>query len=83
MRFLDNDDTYNKDTHFTRARLLQITPEDIMRKFNLDVFGVENPPSNHSITPKRRCHTIKAAKRALSYYMSNNMMVWNKETRSG
>ena len=83
MKFLDNDDTYDRNSTFSRERLLQITPEDLMRKFNLDVWGVENPPTDHDITPQKRCHSIKAAKRAISYYMPNNMMVWNEETRSG
>jgi len=43
---------------------------------------VQNPPADHDITPRRQCHSIKAAKRAISYYMPNNMMVWNVKTQS-
>ena len=74
MKYLDGRTNYTRDTMFSCARLLQITPEDILWKFNHDVFGVAEPPAcaNHNIVPKRRCHTIKAPKRALLYYMPNN-----------
>ena len=82
MKFLDGVTTCDHSSSFTREQLLEITPEDIVRKFNKDVFGVEEPPPNHNITPKRRCQTIKAVKWALSCHMPNKMIVWNEETWS-
>ena len=83
MKFLDGRTDYDRNSVFARNRLLQITPEDLLRKFNNDVWGTPNPPANHDITPLKRCSTIKGAKKAISYYMPNNMMVWNEERRSG
>jgi hypothetical protein len=45
-------------------------------------FGTANPGADDSPTGCRSS-TIEVAKKAISYYMLNQLMPWNSQTRTG
>jgi hypothetical protein len=82
MSFLDDED-YAIDHEFTNQRLGQLTPADLMRWFNRETFGVENPPLGHNLDPIVRSSSIAVWKKAISYYMPNKITPWNQLAQQG
>ena len=77
LSFLDNAE-YSKDTIFPKERLADIKPDDLMRFFNLKIFGAENPTAEQRLRPQLRSTCLEFWKKALSYYMPNRLMQWNE-----
>lgn len=82
MSFLDNEE-YAADHQFTNERLGQLTPADLMRWFNMETFGQENPPVGHDLNPIVRSSSIEMWKKAISFYMPNRMTPWNQLSQQG
>ena len=76
LSYLDKPTVYHKDHEFTTDRLARLKPADIMRWFNYETFGTEEP--NEAAHPKIRSASLKYWKKALSHFMPNRMMVWNE-----
>ena len=74
MRYLDGTD-YHKDHEFSTDRLKLLTPTDLMRWMNHEIFGTETPSLDQ--VPTTRSNTIYYWKKALSYFMVNRLMTWN------
>ena len=81
MSFLD-DREYPKDQTFDNTRLLQITPQDVLRWFNLKAYGTENP-SDDANPIECRSSSIEYAKKSLSSFMPNKPFPWNEATMHG
>lgn len=77
LRLLNYLDSANhpKGTEIPRERLAQLTPKDLMRWFNFQVFGTETPTEEDN--PKKRSIIVEFWKKALSYFMTDRLMVWN------
>jgi hypothetical protein len=62
--------------------LFTLTPEDIYAFLATKVYGVPNPsPTAHPTND--RSASLEFAKKAISYFMPNRLMVWNQTTREG
>lgn len=84
MNYMDQPgERYTKETEFTQAQLAAVTPEALCRYFNFRLFGVPDPPDGHDLVPQHRSNTLKYWKKAISYSMPNNIMVWNKHSGVG
>ena len=77
---LDNTE-YSDDHVFPPERIAQLTPEDLMRFFNTEIFETETPTDN--ARPLKRASTLAFWKKALSFFMTNKLMVWNEIARVG
>ena len=75
MNYLDSTE-YPAGTTFSQERLRQITPEDLVRYLNYEVYGNETPADDDEA--QIRSSTVEFWKKALSYFMPNRMMVWNE-----
>ena len=75
MNYLDSTE-YPAGTTFSQERLRQITPEDLVRYLNYEVYGNETPADDNEA--QIRSSTVEFWKKALSYFMPNRMMVWNE-----
>ena len=64
MSFLDKV-TYDKETEFLKERLNDLMPEDIMRYFYFETFGVENPKEDEKQRPKLRSTCIEFWKKSI------------------
>ena len=82
MSFLDEED-YDKDHEFTPEQLGELTPAMLMRWFNLQVFGVEVPPAQHELPALKRSNSLAYWKKAISFFMPNQLMQWNALTGVG
>ena len=82
LSFLDNVQ-YSKETIFTKERLSEIKPYDLMRFFNWKIFGSENPTAEQRLRPQLRSTCLEFWKKALSYYMPNRLMQWNEIAEVG
>jgi len=82
LSYLDNV-KYAKETIFPRDRLAEIKPDDLMRYFNMRIFGAENPTAEQRLRPKLRSTCLEFWKKALSYYMPNRLMQWNELAEIG
>ena len=82
MSYLDGV-TYGKDTEFTNDRLIELMPEDIMRYFYFETFGVENPKEEEKQRPKLRSSCIEFWKKSLSSFMPNRLMHWDEMSKRG
>lgn len=77
MSYLDGH-AYDKAHEFSQERLGQLTPPDLMRWLNYQVFDVPDPPQGHNLNPTIRCNSVKYWKKALSSFMPNRLMAWNE-----
>ena len=82
MSFLDGV-TYSKETEFSNERLIALTPEDIMRYFYFETFGIANPTEEEKLRPKRRSSCIEFWKKSISSFMPNRLMHWDEMCRRG
>ena len=80
MGFLDNV-TYAKGTAIERDRILELTPQKLMRWFNNEVYGEEDPEDDAK--PNSRSSSIEFWKKALSHFMCNKLMAWNEISNVG
>ncbi|KAG9404846.1 hypothetical protein AC1031_005057, partial [Aphanomyces cochlioides] len=70
------------DPSFSNVSLLNITPDDVRRYFNLKAFGTVNPPPN-SLPTFARSNTSKAMKKKLSFFMPRKMIPWDDIRQEG
>ena len=82
MSYLDGV-TYGKDIEFTNDRLIELMPEDIMRYFYFETFGVENPKEEEKQRLKLRSSCIEFWKKSLSSFMPNRLMHWDEMSKRG
>ena len=76
MNYLDAPTQYAQNFTFSQERLTLIRPDDIMRFFNFQAFGTEDPQDDDA--PLLRSSSIAFYKKAISYYMPNRLMTWNE-----
>jgi hypothetical protein len=81
ISFLNNQQ-YNKDHEFTEQELGVLTPADVLRWMNLKSFGVPNPPDDANPT-QARSNSLKYWKKAISHFMPNKLMAWNRLSNQG
>ena len=67
---------YEKNYIFSKEHLLTFTPEDIVRYFNLKVFGMTQPDKD-ALPKFRRSTSLCFYKKALSYFMPIKLLGWN------
>ena len=61
----------------------QVTPDELVRWFNLRTFGATNPgPDDESIRPLVRANTLALWKKAISFYMPNQLHGWRSGSKS-
>ena len=70
MSFLDGV-TYGKETVFSNERLIALTPEDIMRYFYFETFGIANLIEEEKLRLKRRSSCIEFWKKSIPLFMPN------------
>ena len=75
INYLDNTEL-PKGTEISRERISQLTPKDLMRWFNMQVFTTETPRDDAK--PVARSTSVEFWKKALSYFMTNRLMAWNE-----
>ena len=80
MGYLDNVE-YAKGTVIPRARMILLTPKCLMKFFNNEVYGTEDPPDDAK--PLVRSTSIEFWKKALSYFMINRIIPWNEISNVG
>ena len=80
LSYLDST-PYSRETEFEDERLRELTPEDLMRWFNKQVFGSEAPGENDKALV--RSSAVDYWKKAISYFMPNKLMQWNEINRVG
>ena len=73
--------THPKGTEIPRERITRLTPSDLMRFFNSEIFGAEVCPEDGN--PKIRSSTVEFWKKALSSFMTNRLMAWNEVSNIG
>ena len=83
MSFIREGLTFGATQVFTHAELEVVTPKKILEYLLIKVY--ENPAANPDIDPPKfyRTNTIKAWKKAWSYYMLNKNIPWNEISRTG
>mmetsp|Transcript_26866 Transcript_26866/g.38107 ORF Transcript_26866/g.38107 Transcript_26866/m.38107 type:complete len:262 (+) Transcript_26866:298-1083(+) len=81
MSFLDNVQ-YEKNHIFTAEQLGALTPNDVLRWMNVQTFGIPNPALDANRT-LAWSNTIKYWKKALSHFMPNRLMPWNRLSNQG
>ena len=69
MSFLDDTEYAKEDVpeKFSQERLSAISPDDVIRWLNKKVYNVENPPTDHDMTPLLRASTVEQLKKSLSH----------------
>ena len=82
MSFLDNT-KYDKDHQFTSAQLGTLAAATIMKWSNYETFEVAEPPKGHNLAPLVQSNTLKFWKKAVSFYMPNQLMQWNEISSTG
>ena len=80
MGYLDNVE-HAKGTVIPRARMILLTPKCLMRFFNNEVYGTEDPPDDAK--PLIRSTSVEFWKKALSYFMINRIIPWNEISNVG
>jgi hypothetical protein len=81
MSYLDSVQ-YDKDHTFTDVQLGLVTAADVLRWMNVKTFGIPDPPLDANPT-LARSNSIKYWKKALSFFMPNRLMAWNRLTNQG
>ena len=82
LSYLDNVQ-YSKETIFNKERLSQLKPDDLMRFFNMKIFGAEKPTAEQRLRPQLQSTCLEFWKKALSFYMPNRLMQWNEIAEVG
>lgn len=73
---------YEKETIFPPDLLGELLPEDIKRWMCLRAFGLEEPgPNDRPVF--WRANTLEVAKKAISWYMPNNIAEWDNINKIG
>jgi hypothetical protein len=79
MNYLDDPDPpYTNKTVFSVEQLSAVTADDFIRHVNIKVYGVAEPPADHTFAPQHRTSTVEYMKKAISSYMPNRLMPWNE-----
>ena len=73
---------YPLDHSFDRDDLANVTPKEIVQYFTFKAYGTANPTQN-MIPRAYRSGTFAIWKKAISFYMPNKHMQWNKLSRQG
>ena len=66
MKFLLIRDDYRNNSMFSNDQSALITPEDVIRKLNMQAFGAEDPPLGRGNALQIRSSTAQAWKKSLS-----------------
>ena len=83
LNYLDSPEPlYTKATNFSREKLLQLTPEEILRWMNFRTFATETPTADQDPTGARS-NSIKYWKKALSGMMPLQSEPWSSTCREG
>ena len=82
MSFLYNA-KYDKDHQFTSAQLGTLAAATIMKWSNYETFEVAEPPKGHNLAPLVQSNTLKFWKKAVSFYMPNQLMQWSEISSTG
>ena len=70
-----------KGTEITRDRITELTPKDLMRWFNFQVFRTETPGDEDN--PKARSTSVEYWKKAISFFMTIRLIAWNEISNVG
>ena len=81
MSFVNNE-VYANDHEFTDAQLGALTPNDVLHWMNVQTFGIPNPAPDANPT-LAQSNTLKYWKKALSFFMPNKLMLWNRISNQG
>ncbi len=82
LNYLDGTNLNINTDDIPHQRLQELTPQDLMRWFNMKIFGVENPPDTATPT-LLRSSSILFWKKSISYFMSNRNHAWNEILNTG
>ena len=74
--------SYTLEHEFTNNQLFSITPEQVVRFMCLKVYGLQLPNFETDIPTKGRSSSLEFSKKAISYFMPNKLLAWNKQTHS-
>jgi len=72
---------YPKGTVIDRQSLIDLTPTKLMRWFNKEVYGKEDPEEDTK--PLVRSTSVEFWKKAISCFMVNRIMAWNEISNVG
>ena len=75
--------SFDTDHQFTNDDYYTITPEQVSRYMCVKAYGVQLPNFSVDIPTEGRSSTLESAKKAISYFMPNKLLAWNKQSRSG
>lgn len=78
-----HDTEYERDRVFTQEELATINPANLMRFFYHRTYGDPNPQLDDNLEPLVRANTLKFWKKAISFFMPNNLMAWNQLANTG
>ena len=83
MSFVHNGTHFDEGHVFSQAELLAVTPERLMEYLLLKIY--QNTDANPDVDRPLfyRTNTIKAWKKAWSYFMLNKNVPWNEVARQG
>ena len=81
FRYIDGAD-YDWDHSFTAVQLNSVTDLDVVRYMNVLAFGRPDPEPDANPTGARSS-TIAYVKKAISYFIPNNHMQWNEQSKVG
>ena len=73
---------YAKDHKFTESELLTITPELVYAYSAFKTYGIPNPGVDDFPT-EGRSSSIEFSKKAISFFMPNQLAHWDVRTKSG
>ena len=74
---------FSNDYEFTEAELQALTPNDIYRYFKFRAYGDADINEDTANPTEARSNAVKFWKKAISYFMPNNGMVWNETANVG
>ncbi len=82
MNFLcDPSKKYPKTHNFTDEELFTLTPEHIFKYMAHKAYGKIDPNFNIDLPTKSQSSTLKFSKKAISYFMPNRLLLWNKQIK--
>ena len=73
---------FSKDYEFSEEERFRLTPEHVHAYFSNLAYGTPNPTANDSPILARSA-TIEFAKKAISSFQPNRLLVWNEQTKYG
>ena len=71
-----------KSYQFTNDELLQLKPLAVYAYLAEKAYGTSTP-TDADVPTNGRSNTIAFAKKAISFFMPNRLMVWNADTEQG